>query len=203
VADDYVPGNGGKRTSTLLTDERQQCLHTPMTNTQHAAPVERHYTSGRRFWTVECGTCLIVLNSGHHYGEGDLHHAEKLAAIHDELWHHPDCTGEVYAVNPEAPEEGMDIRHERVCPIHDEDRHVALTTQPRRTFGFEIERNQWGPRGVLGAPEISGTGNIVLRAGEENDDNRSWHQVAHIVLTPAEAQDLLVAIRGLLGEGGG
>lgn len=28
------------------------------------------------------------------------------------------CTGTIYAVNPDAPEEGTDIRHEAYCPAH-------------------------------------------------------------------------------------
>lgn len=28
------------------------------------------------------------------------------------------CTGTVYAVNPDAPDEGHDIAHEHACPAH-------------------------------------------------------------------------------------
>lgn len=32
----------------------------------------------------------------------------------------PGCTGHRYAVNPDAPDEGTDIRHDGPCPTHDE-----------------------------------------------------------------------------------
>lgn len=79
----------------------------------------------------------------------------------------------------------------------------AMTTQ-RATFGQEIA-TEYGPRGVIGKPERSTTGNIVLRVGNENIDDSTgfrrvngWSQVAHVVLTPDEARELVDLIRGLL-----
>jgi hypothetical protein len=52
--------------------------------TRNAHLVARTYKSGRAFFTVECDTCLAVLNSGHHYdADRDRGHAEKLAEDHN------------------------------------------------------------------------------------------------------------------------
>lgn len=48
--------------------------------------VERTYHgSGRKFHTVECGECLTVLNSGHHYNEE--RHAQAAADQHNREAH--------------------------------------------------------------------------------------------------------------------
>jgi hypothetical protein len=43
----------------------------------------REYTNGRPFWQVYCRACLVVLNSGHHYDEAHLPHAQALADEHN------------------------------------------------------------------------------------------------------------------------
>jgi hypothetical protein len=43
---------------------------------------EHTYSSGTKFWTVDCNTCNVSLNSGHHYLPETLHHGETLRAQH-------------------------------------------------------------------------------------------------------------------------
>ena len=66
------------------------------------------------------------------------------------------------------------------------------------SFGLTIEPSPYGPRGVVAAPEQSITGNIILRAGNENRDSSSWSQSVHVVLTPDEAVELIDKIKELL-----
>jgi hypothetical protein len=70
--------------------------------------------------------------------------------------------------------------------------------RPRTSFGWEIGPSQFGPRGIVGKPELSGAGNLIIRAGIENE--MGWHQVAHVVLTPDEADAFLTACRDLLAD---
>lgn len=42
-----------------------------------------------RFCIVQCDTCGIVLNSGHHYTDDNRHHAEVLARVHTDAVHGP------------------------------------------------------------------------------------------------------------------
>lgn len=69
-------------------------------------------------------------------------------------------------------------------------------------FGFEVEPSEFGPRGCLQGPEVTGTGNIVYRAGREYQGTRGfgWEQVAHVVMTPeeavAQAMETLIAVVG-------
>lgn len=57
---------------------------------EHARIVDHTYhSSGRRFYTVQCDTCGIVLNSGHHYVEGLAHLADELAERHNAEVHAP------------------------------------------------------------------------------------------------------------------
>jgi len=48
---------------------------------------EHRYTSGRRFYIVECDECHAALNSGHHYDDVHRHHAERLATVHNVTVH--------------------------------------------------------------------------------------------------------------------
>lgn len=70
------------------------------TTTATTARLVRHeYSSGRAFWTVECQSCLVSLNSGHHYQEPNLPHAEALAARHNREQH---STGYIVSRNGRA-----------------------------------------------------------------------------------------------------
>jgi hypothetical protein len=61
-----------------------------------------------------------------------------------------------------------------------------------KTIGNTIERSIYHPLAdVIGSVEVSGAGNVILRAGRENEAHGSWSQMLHIVLTPDEA-DLLI-----------
>lgn len=77
---------------------------------------------------------------------------------------------------------------------------------PRSSFGWDVGPSVYGPRGIIAKPDTSGTGNLVLRVGTENVDTstgvrRSWSQVAHVVLTPAEAAEFVAACTALLCTG--
>ena len=50
---------------------------------QNAELIERHYSSGKTYYIVECYSCHIVLNSGHHYTFENVHHAEALVLNHN------------------------------------------------------------------------------------------------------------------------
>jgi hypothetical protein len=76
------------------------------------------------------------------------------------------------------------------------------------TFGFRVEPSQYKPRrSVLAAPEQTASGNVVLRVGKENNVGRAasmtmgWHQTEHVVLTPAEARDLIRQLQKLTPVG--
>lgn len=60
-------------------------------------------------------------------------------------------------------------------------------------YGFEVPNHGHGPRGVIGTPERSPAGNLVLRVGQDNLGQRGWRQTEHVVLTPDEARDFLAA----------
>lgn len=47
--------------------------------------ITRHYGSGQAFYTVECESCNVMLNSGHHYTE--LQYAERTMNNHNEEKH--------------------------------------------------------------------------------------------------------------------
>jgi hypothetical protein len=76
--------------------------------------------------------------------------------------------------------------------------HTDPTTHS--SFGREIPPSQFGPRGIIAAPERSAAGNLVLRCGNENDDGNGWHQVAHVVMTPDEARRFLAECQRTLEE---
>ena len=66
--------------------------YSPNTPTPEGWPnahlVEHSYSITRRpFVTVECLTCLVVLNSGHHYVQEHRHHAERLRDEHNARRH--------------------------------------------------------------------------------------------------------------------
>lgn len=67
----------------------QPCRHRgePTLEVLHADVIEHHYASGRRYFTVECSTCMTVLNSGHHYDDANHQHAVYLAARHNGTIH--------------------------------------------------------------------------------------------------------------------
>jgi hypothetical protein len=50
--------------------------------TNNAFLNEHTYSSGTKFWTVDCNTCNVSLNSGHHYEERHIHQAELLRSQH-------------------------------------------------------------------------------------------------------------------------
>ncbi len=72
--------------------------------------------------------------------------------------------------------------------------HAPRTPRPRTTFGWESGSSPYGPRGLLGAPERSITGNVILRAGNEVGSD-GWQQSVHIVLTRTEARELIEALQ--------
>lgn len=53
---------------------------------------------------------------------GRTEYDPKVGTVLVMTWHDPagceHCTGVPYAVNPDAPEEGHDIRHNSYCPVH-------------------------------------------------------------------------------------
>lgn len=87
-----------------------------------------------------------------------------------------------------------------------------MTDIERHSYGWGVEKNSAsGPRGIISSPEVSGAGNLVLRAGRENIpgiiDNAdgsqslvpSWCQTEHIVLTPEEARDFVTRCAEVMG----
>lgn len=74
----------------------------------------------------------------------------------------------------------------------------ATTTDPD-SYGRVIEPSKWGPRGVIGRPEVSVSGNLILRVGTENGPGEGWSQSCHVVLTPEEGRQLIGAAVALLG----
>ena len=54
---------------------------------RQAKLIEGTYSSGRKYYTVECGECHVVLNSGHHYGPLHIHFAYELAEQHNAEHH--------------------------------------------------------------------------------------------------------------------
>lgn len=66
------------------------------------------------------------------------------------------------------------------------------TVAPPTSYGWATGPSKFGPRGVIARPERSGTGNVILRAGNEVDPpGLGWTQVAHVVLEPEEARALI------------
>jgi hypothetical protein len=78
-------------------------------------------------------------------------------------------------------------------------------TDERTSYGWDVGPSEFGPRGIISKPERSQMGNLVLRVGVENIDSTTgfrrsngWHQVAHVVLTPGEAAELLALCEEVL-----
>lgn len=73
-----------------------------------------------------------------------------------------------------------------------------LLRQPR-VYGSATPRT-WGPHAgeadVIATPEVSLSGNVVLRVGNWRSDE--WEQKMHVVLTPAEAILLVADIQECL-----
>lgn len=58
-------------------------------------------------------------------------------------------------------------------------------------YGQTIDRYEGQPRSVIGPPETSAVGNVILRVGRENEPLfESWHQTEHVVMTKEEARAL-------------
>lgn len=63
-------------------------------------------------------------------------------------------------------------------------------------FGLSLPASHYTPlRSVIGRVERSGSGNVVLRVGRENEDRLGWHQTEHVLLSADEAYELADAIR--------
>jgi hypothetical protein len=61
-------------------------------------------------------------------------------------------------------------------------------------YGQRIERSEYVPyRSVIGTPETSRSGNLVLRVGRELG-SRGWEQTEHVVMEPGEAIEFAQAI---------
>jgi hypothetical protein len=68
-------------------------------------------------------------------------------------------------------------------------------------LGTDVPRSEYKPLAdVIGEVERSAFGNVVLRIGQEVQPRNGWHQTAHVVLTPAEAGELINAIERALGH---
>ena len=66
-------------------------------------------------------------------------------------------------------------------------------------YGNQIP-SEYGPIGVVGEPETSAVGNLVLRVGRLHAVGTGWHQTEHVVLTPDEGFALVEAIMSALGR---
>jgi hypothetical protein len=69
------------------------------------------------------------------------------------------------------------------------------------TFGSKIGHSIYkARRDVITGPEVSASGNIILRGGVELDDGSGrWERTAHIVLVPDEARKFAQQILDALG----
>ena len=74
-------------------------------------------------------------------------------------------------------------------------------------YGQQVKRSVYGPpRGVIGAIETSGKGNVLLRVGRQHDaphvsvqdTPHGWSQTEHVVLTRREATELVMDIMAAL-----
>lgn len=72
-------------------DEMARHIEDQLANLSHARGyarlIERRYSSGESFWTVECQDCGVVLDSGHPVK--NLEHARNLLAKHNAEAHEP------------------------------------------------------------------------------------------------------------------
>jgi hypothetical protein len=60
-------------------------------------------------------------------------------------------------------------------------------------YGSKIPAYQAYPPGLIAEPELSPSGNVVLRVGRPIEPD-GWQQTEHVVLTRGEALDLCDAI---------
>lgn len=66
-----------------------------------------------------------------------------------------------------------------------------------------IERNGYGPTSAIGKVDVSSTGNIILRVGQQDSFTGPRQQTEHVVLTPDEARGLITEIESILDQKGG
>jgi hypothetical protein len=63
---------------------------------------------------------------------------------------------------------------------------------PIKTYGREILASKYAPlRSVVGEVTRSAGGNVILRVGREDSPGGTWHRTEHVVVTPAEACELV------------
>lgn len=66
-----------------------------------------------------------------------------------------------------------------------------------RVLGREVKSYLDYAKSVIGSVERSIAGNVIIRVGAEAKENlpaEGWHQTEHIVLTPSEATELILAV---------
>lgn len=70
------------------------------------------------------------------------------------------------------------------------------------TYGLVTERTDWTPtRSMIAEPEVSASGNLVLRIGHENERAEGgWQQTEHVVMVPDEAIRFARACLEALGQ---
>jgi hypothetical protein len=78
----YAADMGGAR----FTEGRSN-RHRPRRYQVPARIVRHTYSHGEVFLTVQCDDCLVVLNSGHHYGADHERFAAALAIGHNQNVH--------------------------------------------------------------------------------------------------------------------
>jgi hypothetical protein len=65
-------------------------------------------------------------------------------------------------------------------------------------FGLGISPSEFTPyRSVIGPPETSPNGNLILRVGREHA-NGGWQQTEHVVMQPDEARTFVQTILDVL-----
>ncbi len=69
------------------------------------------------------------------------------------------------------------------------------TTETPTSYGWAAGPSRFGPRGIVGRPERSHLGNVVLHVGKEVPPGKfAWTKVAHVVLEPQEARAFLADV---------
>ena len=77
-----------------------------------------------------------------------------------------------------------------------------MTGKECTVYGLEVSRSEYAQsRSVIGRPEVSARGNLVLRVGREHDrpvhgTDRigGWEQTEHVVMRPDEARSFVAAM---------
>lgn len=120
-----------------------------------AEVVERRYVSTRRFFTVECVECGVVLNSGHHYREQDRDHAEALADQHNQRLHlTPEDKQDRYQFTDEELAALQAYHQEHDLPLPPRFIERELRDEVLASIGFEHKAithlTAWGVDGSLG-----------------------------------------------------